>query len=756
MSDSAGYDARPWVRWYATGVAENVHIPDVALPELLYDAARDFPRRTALTFLGRTMTYRALVTAVERFAGGLYDRGVRKGDRVALILPNCPQNVIAFFAVLRLGAVVVQHNPLYTTPELHHQLSDSGATVAIVYDGAYGRLAEARPGTDLQHVVVTSLADYLPSGKRLVLRLPFGSVREKREQLVTPVPADANVLQFGDLLDSSVRPARQVAIMPERDLALLQYTGGTTGLPKGAMLTHRNLVANAYQATAWDPQLERGHETVLAVLPIFHVYGLTMCLTMNMLVAGTLVLLPTFDLGLLFKAIDKWKPTVFPGVPPMYDQIVRSRRTSRHDLRSIRTCVSGAMRLPPETVTKFEQVTGGRLVEGYGLTESSPVALANPLNENARPGTIGVPVPGTDVRIADPDDPSRDVPFGVAGELCVRGPQVFDGYWRQPGDTASMLHGDWLLTGDIAVMDQQGFVTIVDRKRDVINASGFSVFPSEIEDVLSEHPAVESCAVAGVSHYYRGETVKAFVVLHEGKQVTEDELHAYCAARLVAYKIPALFEFRQDLPRNILGKVLRRVLRAEHEAARGKATASQAEYSADKQPTYEETHYVIDSSSTYETDLLPKYVDEAPTYAGEAQPRFADESPTYAGEPRPTYATESQPANSMAKPAPYGALHHDNGSSAGSASAVPGSFDPNGQRFVPGFHARLGLIDSGPAPRHGLALNGSGPSAAPTPSPSPAANAGGIVDELERLVRLRQAGALTDAEFQAAKARLLG
>ncbi len=700
MTESAGYASHPWVRWYASGVAEQLHVPDVALTQLLDDAARDFPRRKALTFLGRTMTYRALVSTVDRFAGALFDLGIRKGDRVALILPNCPQNVIAFFAVLRLGAVVVQHNPLYTAPELHHQLTDSGATMAIVYDGAYGRLAEAQAGTDLQHVIVTSLADYLPSGKRLALRLPFGSVREKREQLVTPLPPGADLMKFDELLKTGGRLMRQMPITPETDIALLQYTGGTTGLPKGAMLTHRNLVANAYQAISWDPKMQRGQETVLAALPMFHVYGLTMCLTMNMLAAGTLVLLPTFDLGLLFKAIDRWKPTVFPGVPPMYDQIVRSRRTSRHDLRSIRTCVSGAMRLPPETVRKFEQVTGGRLVEGYGLTESSPVALANPLNENARPGTIGVAVPGTDVRIADPEDPSRDVPFGVAGELCVRGPQVFGGYWRQPDDTASMLRDGWLLTGDIAVMEADGFVTIVDRKRDIINASGFSVFPSEIEDVLNEHPAVESCAVAGVPHFYRGETVKAFVVIRAGQQVAEKELHAFCAARLVAYKIPALFEFRQDLPRNILGKVLRRVLRDEHEAARSHAAPSEPRYTFETADTG-----IFDAGSfdtgTFETGVL---------YTGSH------------------VAQHDKP-----KPA--------------AAPVLPAL---NGKHLdVVDFSGQLDPARSATAAQPGLPL-------AQAPSNGHHAAGASLVDELERLVRLRDAGALTDAEFQAAKAQLLG
>jgi long-chain acyl-CoA synthetase len=621
------------LRWYATGVPEQLQLPDVALPTLLDDAARDFPRRTALAFLGRTIAYRELADAVDRIAGALHGLGVRKGDRVALILPNCPQQVIAFFATLRLGAVVVQHNPLYTPSELHHQLVDSGATVAVVYDGAYSRLEQARAGTDLRHVVVTSLAEYLPASKRLALRLPFAGMRDKRDQLITELPPDADVLHFARLLHTPAHTAPDEPIDPKADLALLQYTGGTTGLPKGAMLTHRNLVANAHQALAWDPDVEPGAEVVLAALPIFHVYGLTMCLTMPILAAATIVLLPTFELSLLFSAIDKWRPTVFPGVPPMYDQIVRSRRTSRHDLRSIRTCVSGAMRLPPELVEGFAKVTGGRLVEGYGLTESSPVALANPLDHNARPGTIGVPMPNTDARIVDAEDPTVELPLGAVGELCVRGPQVFRGYWRQPRESAAMLHDGWLRTADIAIMDSDGFVTIVDRKRDVIQASGFSVFPSEIEDVLAEHPAVESCAVVGVSHFYRGETVKAYIVLRAGEYADEQELHRFCAARLAPYKVPATFEFRADLPRNLLGKVLRRVLRDEYEALRAR--------------------------TSYDDPLPP--VPEAPP--------------------------------------------------------VP---------------------PSSPAP-------------APTPRPD-----GWLVDELERLVRLHSDGMLTDDEFAAAKARLLG
>ena len=658
VSTDGSAGSRPWLRWYAPGVPQQVDVPEIALTELLRAATRDFPRRKAIRFLGRTMTYQALDAVVERFAEGLQALGVGIGDRVALILPNCPQNVIAFFAVLRLGAVVVQHNPLYTSSELEHQLADSGATVAIVYDGAYGRLAQTRDRTSLQHVVVTSLAEYLPSGKRLALHLPFGAARDKREQLVTPLPAGAPVVQFADLVHGTYPPVAPIVVTPD-DLALLQYTGGTTGLPKGAMLTHRNLVANAHQAAAWDPQMERGRETVLAALPMFHVYGLTMCLTLNMLIAGTLVLLPTFELGLLFKAIDKTRPTVFPGVPPMYDQIVRSRRTGRHDLSSIRACVSGAMRLPPETIERFQQLTGGRLVEGYGLTESSPVALANPLNETARPGTIGLPLPSTEVRFVDVEDPDKVVPFGETGELCIRGPQVFAGYWGQQAESATMLHDGWLHTGDIAVMDADGFVTIVDRKRDVILASGFSIFPTEIEDVLAEHPAVAECAVAGVPHFYRGETVKAFVVLEPGASVSEDELRGFCSARLAAYKVPSSFEFRADLPRNMLGKVLRRVLRDEHKAARQRLAS------------------------------MPQVVALPPSEAAPSETAPPETAPSAPRHVEPRHAEPD---------------------------------DATGRRPKP----FSGTLD-----------------------------ASGLVDELERLAKLHESGALSDEQFEAVKARLL-
>ncbi|MGH8969047.1 MAG: AMP-binding protein [Actinomycetes bacterium] len=560
------YADRPWLRFYPEGVPRDIHVPDVPVTRLLDDAAAAFPRRRAVSYLGRSLTYEQLRDEVGRFARALAALGVHRGDRVAIILPNCPQNVIAFFATLRLGAVAVQFNPLYTERELRHQLADSGATVAVVYDGAYARVAAVRADTALTQVVVTSLVDYLPATKKWLLRLPLARAREKRDRLVTPLPPDHDAEDFCSLLEASTEHAEQAQLEPGRDLAALQYTGGTTGLPKGAMLTHRNLVANAYQTRAWDPGIVEGKETTLGVLPLFHVYGLTLGLMTTMLAAGTLVLLPTFDLDMVLSAVSKEKPSIFPGVPPMYSQVNDSPRTADHNLRSIRTCVSGAMRLPPSTADRFQEITGGRLVEGYGLTETAPVALCNPLNRNARAGTVGLPLPSTDARVVDENDPEVVLQPGTAGELALRGPQVFSGYWGHVGDSIAMLHKGWILTGDVVTMGPDGFFTIIDRKRDVILASGFSIFPSEVEDAVCEHPDVAECVVIGVPDDYRGETVKACVVPRPGMWLVAEQVQDHCAQLLSAYKVPKLVEMRDELPRNIIGKPLRRVLREEHAA----------------------------------------------------------------------------------------------------------------------------------------------------------------------------------------------
>jgi long-chain acyl-CoA synthetase len=492
---------------------------------------------------------------------------VTSGDRVALVLPNCPQHVIAFFAVLRLGATVVQCNPLSTQAELADQLTDCSPSVVVCLDKSLETVEKVRAQVGLRHVVVTSLADFLPTAQRLRLHLPLPSARRARSQLVAASPNRDDVESFRTLADHKQR-APQAPVDPVHAVAVLQYTGGTTGTSKAAKLSHANLVANAYQMRLWLPEATSGRETTLAVLPLFHVYGLTLCLLTTMLLAGRLVLLPRFDLDLVFDAIDEERPTLFPGVPPIYQALLDAPRLRRTDLHSIRACVSGAMKLPIDVQERFERVTGGRLVEGYGTTETSPATHCQPLSGPRRPGSVGLPLPGTDARIVDPDDPAREVPAGQPGELAVRGPQVFLGYWSSDSDEQPMLDDGWLLTGDIATMDDAGFFSIVDRKKDLVIAGGFNIYPAEVEAVIRTHEAVADCCVIGLPDRYRGETVKAFVVPRPGAQLQESDVIEHCTTRLSAYKVPKMVELRDDLPRTAIGKALRRLLVAEELAKR--------------------------------------------------------------------------------------------------------------------------------------------------------------------------------------------
>src|SRR4051812_750052 len=571
------YDDRPWVTSYPEGVPADFEFPKVPLTRLLDDAASSFPANTALAFLGNKLTYKQLKDEVDRFAAALAGLGVGKGDRVAIVLPNCPQNVITFFAALRIGAVVVEHNPLYTEGELRHQLADCGAKVAIVLDRVYDTVAKVQKDTSLLHVIVTSVADYLPTAKRLQLRLPIAKAKKARAEITADLPKSAPVKQFTALLKGASVPARQVAIDPENDLALLQYTGGTTGLSKGAMLTHFNLVSNAYMNRLWDTGATAGKEVTLGVLPLFHAYGLTVAMTGSVLMGGTLVLLPRFDLDQVFAAIDEWKPTTFPGVPPIYKALADSPKAKQHDLRSIRLCVSGAMKLPVEIQEQFEKISGARLIEGYGMTETSPSTHANPVSGLRKPGTIGLPLPGTLCRIVDQDNSAKEVAPGEPGELAIGGPQVFKGYWNRD-DAGDVFTADgYILTGDVAVMDEDGFFAIVDRKKELIIAGGFNIYPSEVEEVLFQLPGVQDAVVIGVPDKYRGETVKAFIVKAPGAKLTEDDVIAEASGSLSAYKVPKLVEFRDELPRTTVGKVLRRVLVEEERAkAAGAAEAKPA------------------------------------------------------------------------------------------------------------------------------------------------------------------------------------
>jgi long-chain acyl-CoA synthetase len=555
----------PWLDNYPPGVPEHVELPKASLAGLLEDAARDFPHAPALHFEGRTTSYAQLADQARRFSGVLAAMGVGRGTRVGLILPNCPQAVVALFGALRLGATVVQNNPMYTERELAHQLADAGVEVLVCLDLVYERVKALRPRTAIREVIVTSVLDELPGVKRVLA--PY---TRKGKAASATVGKDEPVRRWRELLASAPATPDPAQVDPDQDLALLQYTGGTTGVSKGVMLTHANLRANVEQVRAWFPDADPGREVMMAVLPFFHVYGLTVCLLLGLRLGAALVLLPRFDLEGVLAAVDRYRPTLFPGVPTMYVAINTAAARGGHDLSSIKACLSGAAPLPLEVAERFERFSGGRLVEGYGLSESSPVAIANPIYGKRKAGTIGLPIPDTLARVADPSDPERTMPVGEPGELALAGPQVMRGYWNRPDETAQVLRDGWLLTGDMAMMDEEGYFSIVDRKKDMIIAGGYNIYPREVEETLYEHPKILEVAVAGVPDSYRGEVVKAFVVLRDGEEASVEEIREFAKARLAAYKVPRTVEFRDDLPKTMIGKVLRRAL-VEEEQARQKA-----------------------------------------------------------------------------------------------------------------------------------------------------------------------------------------
>jgi long-chain acyl-CoA synthetase len=489
---------------------------------------------------------------IDAFAAGLQASGIRQGDRVALMLPNLPQFLVSFFGALKAGAVVVPTNPLYTQHELEHQLDDAGATAIITLDQLFPRVQAALPNTRICTVIVTSIAPALPRHLR-----PLYSLKQWREG-VRAVKRGGVVHRFEELLSAS-SPLRTVSVTPD-DLAVLQYTGGTTGRAKGAMLTHRNLVANAVQAYHWQGQQPKGEVRMLCAAPFFHVYGLTIGMNMSVFGGLTMLLVPRFIPQEVARLAEKYSPQLFPGVPTMYVALANLKGFSQRQFGSLEICISGAAPLPPEVQRSFQAVSGCRLVEGYGLTEASPVTHCNPVRGDARDDTIGVPFPDTDAMITDPET-WMPLPAGAVGELTVRGPQVMQGYWNRPEETAAVLRDGWLHTGDLGTMDEDGYFHIVDRKKDLIIAGGYNVYPREVDDVLYSHPAIQEAAVIGAPSDYRGETVKAVVVVKEEAHLTEEEIIAFCRDELAPYKVPKVIEFRTDLPKSLIGKVLRRELR---------------------------------------------------------------------------------------------------------------------------------------------------------------------------------------------------
>ncbi len=555
------YASRPWLAAYAPGVPESIDEVTQTLSDMIEASIARYDRSTALEFFGARTDYRDLGEQIDRAAEGLRRLGVTPGDRVAIVLPNCPQHVVAFYAVLRLGAIVVEHNPLYTARELRHQFEDHQARFAIVWDKMYDTVDGFPSDLAVQRIVSVDITAAMPWTTRLALRLPIPKARAARAQL-TATPEARRVLTWQKLVDGR-RLSRRHPRPSLDDIALLQYTSGTTGTPKGAILTHRNLRANAMQGRAWVPGLHEGEETFYGVLPLFHAYGMTLCLTFAMSIGAKLVLFPKYDATLVADAAKKSPPTFLPAVPPIYDQLARAAEHGTIDLKTVRFAISGAMSLPVETVARWEEATGGLLVEGYGMTETSPVALGNPIGPSRRPGTVGVPFPSTDIRVVDPADPSVDRPFGESGELLIHGPQVFQGYWQRPNETAeALLPGGWVRTGDIVTVSPDGFVTVVDRLKEIIITGGFNVAPTEVEEALQGHPDISEAAVVALPRT-GGEEVVAAVVLREGAVLDAEALRDYCKLHLAAYKVPRRFFELDELPRSLIGKVLRRQVREQ-------------------------------------------------------------------------------------------------------------------------------------------------------------------------------------------------
>ncbi len=565
--DPAPLAGRPWTAHYDEGVPATLRYPAVPLHAMLDDAAESFPDATATIFFDHRRSYRSLSDDAWRFANALRRLGVVKGDRVALTLPNCPQFMVAFYGALRAGAVVVPCNPLYTVPELHQQLKDSGARTLVVLSRLYPVAKAARADTAVRDVIVTNIKEEMPP----VLRLLFTLAKEKKEGHRAAFGGDPGAVALRSLLKGP--PERFDAGVGPNDLAVLQYTGGTTGVSKGAMLSHRALVANTLQSRAWFTNFRDGQDTVMGVMPFFHVYGLTVVMSLAVQAAAAIVLEPQLDLAHILADVQRHKPKVFSGAPRIYNGINNSPLAKRYDLRSIEACISGSAPLLVETHRKFVALTGAKLVEGYGLTEAAPVTHCNPIFGNGKQklGSIGVPFPDVESKVVDLETGERECPTGEAGELVLHGPQLMDGYYQRPDETAQTIRNGWLYTGDIATVDADGYVAIVDRKKEMIIVSGYNVYPREVEEALATHPAVLDGAAIGIPDQLRGEVVKAFVVLKAGSAATADEIVAHCRTQLAPFKVPKEIEFRDSLPKTLIGKTLRRQLAAEDRAKRATA-----------------------------------------------------------------------------------------------------------------------------------------------------------------------------------------
>jgi long-chain acyl-CoA synthetase len=557
---------RPWLQNYPEGIRWDVEIPQRPLYALVDDAAARFPNKPAIDFLGRTYTFAELKALTDRAAAGFRALGVTKGTKVGLFLPNCPQFVISYFAILKAGGTVVNYSPLYSEPELRHQIEDSGTEIMVTLNLQllYPKMQSLLGKTKLRHLVVGTMAEVLPFPKNLL----FPLVRRKD---IAAVAGGQGHSTFASLVAAA--PGAPATVDPVEDVAVIQYTGGTTGVSKGAMLTHQNIYANALQCTMWFAGLEPGGERVMGVLPFFHVFAMTAVMNFALALGAEIIMHPRFELLPVLKDITRKKPTLMPGVPTMFTAMNNHPDIRSFNLSSLKGCISGGAPLPLEVKQKFESLTGCKLIEGYGLTESSPVATGNPLYGLNKTGSIGLPLPGTDIIITDREDPSRVLPRGEAGEICVVGPQVMKGYWNRPEATADVLKYGRLRTGDVGYMDDDGYTFIIDRIKDLILVGGFNVYPRHVEEAIYQHPAVSEVTVIGIPDAYRGESPKAFVKLKEGQALDEKTLLDFLRERLGKHEIPGAIEFRAELPKTMIGKLSKKELVAEE---RKKAEAAKA------------------------------------------------------------------------------------------------------------------------------------------------------------------------------------
>jgi long-chain acyl-CoA synthetase len=558
MAGKIRYEDKPWLKSYEQGVSETINYEEICLPDILDRSAKKFPENKALIFLGYTLNFRQLKDMIDRFATCLVDFSVKKGDAVAILLPNMFQCVIAYYAVLKVGGVVVMNNPLYSDAELEHQFNDSGSKVLITIDLLGNRMIDLRPKTKIKQIVYVSIGDYLPFPKSLLFPLVA-----KKKKMAADVKAAPDVYKWKDCL-AKYAPNLSSVKVNFADVAMYQYTGGTTGVSKGVELTHSNLSKQIQQIRAWFPKFQHGTETILGALPYFHVFGLstTMNLAVYMGWAQILVIRP--QPGPLLEAIRKFRPTFTPLVPTMYIGMLNHPDIKKTDMSCIKGAFSGSAPLPVEVINDFEKATGAVIVEGFGMTETSPVTHINPFAGGARKvGSVGVPVSDTLARIVDLEDGITDMPVGERGELIVKGPQIMRGYRKNPDETANTLRDGWCYTGDIATMDEDGYFYIVDRKKDMIISGGYNVYPRDIDEVYFQHPKIQEACSIGIPDPKRGENIKLFVVLKEGETATLQELIEFGKTKLATYKLPTEIEFRKELPKTNVGKILRKQLRAE-------------------------------------------------------------------------------------------------------------------------------------------------------------------------------------------------